>query len=211
MRTSRAGQERPARAGEIARIAQDPRRRPAAVRHFRRGLGAHAASNAEGLTLEDKQATTRALLACGANIHELNCIRKHCSGIKGGQLARLAYPASVITLMLSDVIGDDPDTIGSGPTAPDRSHVRGRARNHSPLWHRGADTSACSRTVRNAAARGEIVETPKPGDAVFERVQNVLAGSNREAVDAAASTARALGYRTLVLSTTIQGELAMSP
>ena len=76
------------------------------------------------VTLEEKQAITGLLLACGANIHEINAVRKHISTIKGGQLARLAYPATVRALMLSDVIGDDLDVIGSGPTAPDAVHIR---------------------------------------------------------------------------------------
>ena len=86
---------------------------------------------ASPITLAEKQETTRLLLACGAAIQEINAVRKHISGIKGGQLARLAEPAHVISLILSDVVGDDPDVIGSGPTAPDASTFRGVP---SPSW-----------------------------------------------------------------------------
>ncbi len=192
-------------AGEITRMAQDAGEDDLLLCVISGGASALMPLPADGLTLEDKQATTRALLACGANIHELNCVRKHCSAIKGGQLARLACPATVITLMLSDVIGDDPDTIGSGPTAPDRSTFAD-ALAIIRRYGVGERIPAAVRERFERGARGEIAETPKPGDAVFHRVQNVLAGSNRQAMAAAAATARSLGYRTLVLSTTIQGE-----
>ena len=87
------------------------------------------------ITLAEKQKTTRLLLHCGASIHEINCVRKHISRIKGGQLARLAYPATLLTLILSDVIGDDLDVIGSGPTVPDRFHVRRCARDLREISH----------------------------------------------------------------------------
>jgi hydroxypyruvate reductase len=147
----------------------------------------------EGLTLERKQEITRLLLACGATIHELNAVRKHLSAFKGGKLARAAAPARVLSLILSDVVGDPLDVIGSGPTAPDASTLesaRGVFRKYGlPI------------ELPEAA-----VETPKADDPCFERVENVIVGSNRLAVDAAAKQARALGYRPLVLSTTIEGE-----
>jgi glycerate 2-kinase len=153
------------------------------------------------LTLEDKRGVTRLLLDSGADIHEINTVRKHLSLIKGGQLARAAFPATVVTLILSDVIGDDLDVIGSGPTVPDRStfaDARAILDNYA-LWDRAPKAVAERlRTVRD--------ETPKPGDAVFKRVTNLIVGSNRLAVDAAAAQARKLRYRTLVLSTFIEGE-----
>ncbi len=156
---------------------------------------------APGITLAEKQKTTRLLLHCGASIHELNCVRKHISRIKGGQLARLAYPAKLLTLILSDVIGDDMDVIGSGPTVPDRSTF--------------ADARAIFEKYRiwkklPAAVRERFTsppeETPKPGDKVFETTRNVIVGSNALAVDAAAAEARRLGFHTLVLSTFLEGE-----
>jgi len=153
------------------------------------------------VTLAEKQAITTRLLECGADIHEFNCVRKHISLVKGGGLARLAYPATVLTLILSDVIGDDLDVIGSGPTVPDRSTLadaRGILEKYG-IW------SDAPREIR-ARLSESASETPKPGDAIFEKVQNVVVGSNRLAVDAAVRQARALGFRTLVLSTVIQGE-----
>lgn len=157
------------------------------------------------ITLAEKQETTKLLLACGANIHEINAIRKHISTFKGGQLARAAAPATVIALMLSDVIGDSLESIGSGPTAPDPTTF---ASCLQLLHGYGIAKKVPSSVLRRltAGASGEVDETPKAGDPAFDRVRNLIVGSNALAVDAAASTARKLGYRTLVLSTRIEGE-----
>lgn len=160
---------------------------------------------ADGITLEEKQSVTRLLLASGANIHEINTVRKHLSSIKGGQLARLAAPAAVEALLLSDVIGDDLDVIGSGPAAPDASTFAGAVAILEKFGLLGrVPASAKSRLERGV--RGEIPETPKPGDPLFARVRNVVVGSNRLALHAAAAKARELGYRTLVLASGVQGE-----
>jgi hydroxypyruvate reductase len=156
---------------------------------------------AEGITLDQKQATTRLLLACGANIHEINAVRKHISRVKGGQLARAAYPASVLSLLLSDVIGDDLDVIGSGPTAPDASTFR-TAREILDKYGIDADVPEPVRTRIEAGLRGEIPETPKQ----LDNVENLVVGSNLLAVDAAVRQAKQLGYHTLVLSTFVEGE-----
>ncbi|HEV2689212.1 MAG TPA: DUF4147 domain-containing protein, partial [Bryobacteraceae bacterium] len=156
---------------------------------------------ASPVTLEETQETTRLMLECGANIHEMNAVRKHISLLKGGQLAALAYPATVVTMILSDVIGDDLDVIGSGPTVPDRStfaEARAVLEKYG-IWDR------VPANVRQRLATA-APETPKPGDGVFAKVRNVIAGSNRLAVDAAVREARALGYRTMVLSTFVEGE-----
>ncbi|HWB98359.1 MAG TPA: DUF4147 domain-containing protein, partial [Bryobacteraceae bacterium] len=160
---------------------------------------------AEPITLDEKQAATKLLLACGASIHEINAVRKHISQIKGGQLARLARPATVWSLLLSDVIGDNLDVIGSGPTAPDAStfQTAWEILEKYALLDR---VPASVRTRLEQGLRGGIPETPKPGDALFGRVRNFVVGSNRLAVDAAAARARELGFRTLVLSTMIEGE-----
>lgn len=160
---------------------------------------------AEPVTLDQKQSVTRLLLACGANIHEINAVRKHISRIKGGQLARLAYPATVIALMLSDVIGDDLDVIGSGPTAPDASTFA-RAREILEKYGIADRVPEAVRNRLQAGIRGEIEETPKAGDPEFARVRNLVVGSNLLAVKAAEAKAKQLGYRTLVLSTFIEGE-----
>lgn len=153
------------------------------------------------VTLAEKQKITRMLLECGADIHEINCIRKHISLVKGGELARLAYPATVLTLILSDVIGDDLDVIGSGPTVPDRTTF---AAARAILERHGIWKSAPA-GIR-ARLSGSAGETPKPGDAIFAKVQNLIVGSNRLAVEAAVREARALGFRTVVLSTSLEGE-----
>ncbi len=160
---------------------------------------------ARPVTLAEKQATTKLLLASGANIHEINSVRKHISAVKGGQLARLAAPATLLALLLSDVIGDDLDVIGSGPAAPDSSTF---ASARSVIQKYGiADAVPPAVLARiDAGMHGEIAETPKPGDPVFARVQNLVVGSNRLAVDAAVRKARRLGFRPLVLSTRIEGE-----
>jgi glycerate 2-kinase len=160
---------------------------------------------ADPITLEEKQAVTGLLLSSGANIHEINAVRKHLSSIKGGQLARLAAPATVDTLLLSDVIGDDLDVIGSGPTAPDASTFA----TATGVLEKYAILDRVPAPVRNrlaAGVRGEIEDTPKSGDAVFERVRHTVIGSSRLALDAGARKARDLGYRPLILSSEIQGE-----
>jgi len=169
------------------------------------GASALLALPAAPITLEEKQTTTKLLLACGANIHEINAVRKHISALKGGQLARLAAPATVLALLLSDVIGDDLDVIGSGPTAPDRATFAGA----KGILEKYALLERVPATVRErieAGTRGEMAETPKPGERIFERVENLVIGSNRLAVDAAAQAARKLRLNTLVLSTMIEGE-----
>ena len=144
-----------------------------------------------GVTLAAKQTLTQRLLKAGANIHQMNAVRKHLSSIKGGRLADIAYPATVLTLILSDVIGDDPSTIGSGPTAPDPTSV--------------ADAQAILDQFA-IKTKLRLNETPKPGDALFRRVQNLIVGSNRLAIDAAAAKASELGLTPLVLSSYIEGE-----
>lgn len=157
------------------------------------------------ITLEEKQATTQALLGCGAGIHEINAVRKHISLVKGGQLARLASPAAMEALLLSDVIGDDIDVIGSGPTAPDESTFE-MALATLEKYHLLGAVPFSVRSRLEAGASGAIAETPKPGDALFKRVHNTVIGSNRLALEAAAQRARHLGYRTMILSSEIQGE-----
>jgi glycerate-2-kinase len=159
---------------------------------------------APGLTLADKQRTTRLLLRSGAAIHEINTVRKHLSGIKGGQLAA-ATAARVVTLILSDVIGDDLGAIGSGPTAPDPTTFADAcaALRRLRLW------PLVPRRVRRhllAGARGRRPETPKPGSPVFRRVRNLIVGNNRLAVGAAVRAARLAGLRPHRYRTALCGE-----
>jgi hydroxypyruvate reductase len=192
-------------AARIAGIAESAGRDDLVVCLISGGASALLPLPADGITLAEKQATTRLLLACGATIHEINAVRKHISKIKGGQLARLASPATVEALLLSDVIGDDLDVIGSGPTAPDASTfaiVNGIFQKYGIA----ARIPAAVRERIESGACGNVAETPKPDDPLFARVRNTVVGSNRLALDAAARAAKELGYRTLVLSSEIEGE-----
>jgi glycerate 2-kinase len=157
------------------------------------------------ITLAEKQEVTRLLLAAGATIGELNAVRKHLSRFKGGQLARAAAPASVLTLALSDVIGDPLDVIASGPTAPDPTTF---ADARDVLARRGlVGRVPASVTARlEAGLRGEIEETPKPGDRLFGRVTNVVIGNNALVADAAVAAASRLGYRPHLATRELQGE-----
>lgn len=144
----------------------------------------------EGISLEDKMRVTDLLLKCGATIQELNCVRKHISAIKGGKLARAASPAPLVSLILSDVIGDPLDSIASGPTAPDTTTYEDARRvlHDHDIW---GDVPA---SVRHELEE-ERFETPKEGDDVFSRVQNVIIGNNRKAQRAMAAQASHLGYQ----------------
>src|SRR5262249_31390785 len=157
---------------------------------------------AEGITLEEKQEVTEQLLRSGATIRELNAVRKHLSEIKGGQLARWASPARVISLIMSDVIGDPIDFIASGPTAPDTTSFADAMR-IVQKYRDQVPHAVFERFERGA--RGQISETPKPGDPVFERVENHIVANNRLLVDAALAKAREQKFNTLVLATEIKG------
>ena len=158
-----------------------------------------------GLTLAHLQETTDVLLRAGATIGEVNAVRKHISALKGGQLARLASPASLISLILSDVVGDPLDVIASGPTAPDPTSyatalsVIDRYNIKESIPHAVIDHLQNGVTMR-------VAETPKPLDPVFSSVTNIIVGSNGLAVQAAVKEAAARGYNTLLLSTYIEGE-----
>lgn len=159
---------------------------------------------AQGLTLADTQRTTRLLLRSGAPIREINAVRKHLSAVKGGRLAA-ASRARIVALILSDVIGDDLGTIGSGPTAPDRTTYSGAVavlrRRH--IWPR---VSVRVRRHLLAGVKGLLDETPKPGSRIFTRVHNVIIGGNRMAVEAAAREARRAGLRAHIHATALAGE-----
>ncbi len=160
---------------------------------------------AEGLDLKDLQEVTDLLLASGATIGEINTLRKHLSQVKGGRLAAAAHPARVVNLVLSDVIGDRLDVIASGPFAPDpTTFADARAvLERYGLWSR---VPAAVRRVLEEGESGRVPETPKPGDPRLERVLQVVVASNRVSLRAAAQQASRMGYRTLVLSSRIQGE-----
>jgi hydroxypyruvate reductase len=163
------------------------------------GGSALLALPAPGIGLDNKQAINRALLRCGARIDEMNCVRKHLSAIKGGRLAAAAAPATVVSLMISDVPGDDPSVIASGPTAPDATTsaeaiaILQKYRieiPHSVLKH----------------LEGQFAETPKPGDALFRNVANLVIAKPQDALEAAALVARAAGFQPVILGNAIEGE-----
>lgn len=152
-----------------------------------------------GLALADKQRITKALLACGAPIDEINCVRKHLSAIKGGRLAAACAPARVVTLTISDVPGDDPSAIASGPTVPDPTTA--------------ADALGLLQRYRielSPALRGALespaAETPKPGDRRFAGHETRVIASNQLALEAAAEAARGLGLTPFILGDAIEGE-----
>lgn len=169
------------------------------------GGSALLAAPAAGLTLADKQETTRLLLAAGATIGEMNCVRKHLSALKGGRLAELMYPAHSLNLILSDVVGDRLDVIASGITAPDPTTFADAAATlrRYGLWEAAP---AAVRGVLEAGLAGALADTPGAAHPAFARTRNVLLGSGRAAVAAAADAARGAGYDTLVLTTQLTGE-----
>ncbi|HTI01386.1 MAG TPA: glycerate kinase [Acidisoma sp.] len=163
------------------------------------GGSALLALPAPGLSLADKQGVNRALLKSGAAIDEMNAVRKHLSAIKGGRLAAAAAPARVVTLTISDVPGDDPSVIASGPTVPDPSTL---ADARGVLAHyRIAVPPAVTARLADPAA-----ETPKPGDAVFRRAETHVVAGPQAALEAAAAVARAAGITPLILGNAIEGE-----
>ncbi len=169
------------------------------------GASALLTAPVAGVSLEEKQATTRLLLACGATIHEMNTVRKHLSRAKGGGLARAAHPARLITLILSDVVGDDLDVIGSGPTVPDASRYEEAVAvfRRYRLWERIPESV---RRHLTEGAQGNIPETPKPGDEIFAGSRTLIVGSCLQALEAALRAAETRGYRGLILSSKIEGE-----
>jgi glycerate 2-kinase len=169
------------------------------------GGSALAPAPVAGITLEEKQALTQALLACGADIREMNTIRKHISRIKGGQLARAAQPARVLALVLSDIVGDPLDAIASGPTVPDPT-TYGDALGILDRYRIRGEIPASIRARLEAGARGEVPETPKADDPLFARVTNVVVGSNLLALEAARVEATRLGLSPMILSSSIEGE-----
>lgn len=160
---------------------------------------------AENVTLHDLQELTRALLASGANIREINTLRKHLDEVKGGGLARWAAPAQVITLILSDVVGDPLDVIASGPTAPDPSTFFDAVALLEGYGLQDKAPPAVRRRL-SAGCAGQIEETPKPADPLFETVQNIIVGSNYLAAQAAVSTATSAGFHAQLLTTFLEGE-----
>jgi glycerate 2-kinase len=163
------------------------------------GASSLLAMPAAGVTLEEKQAVNKALLKSGAAIDEMNCVRKHLSAIKGGRLAAMCAPAQVVTLLISDVPGDSPEVIGSGPTVPDSTTCADALR---ILARYGIEIPAAARAGLESGA----FETPKPGDPLFEGHRVHMIATPQQSLEAAAALARSAGIGVHVLSDEIEGE-----
>lgn len=159
----------------------------------------------ESVSLEDKRAATSALLACGADIHEMNCIRKHLSVIKGGRLAEAAHPARVISLMLSDVTGDDMTSIASGPTVPDPTTFENAL---DIISKHGIEAKLPHSVIAylKQGAKNPGMETPKSSDGKFGDDFQLIVGSNSHALNAAQDIGKSLGYDIEVLKEPLTGE-----
>jgi glycerate-2-kinase len=159
----------------------------------------------DGISVDDKREVTDALLKCGATINEINTVRKHISEFKGGWLAKKAYPATILNLILSDVLGDPLDFIASGPTVPDSTTFSDAIRvlEKYNLWNRVPESI---RKVLSDGKKGVIPETPKAGDEAFKKVYNVVIGNCRYASLAASSALKSAGLNTLLLTSLLEGE-----
>ena len=167
------------------------------------GGSALLAAPVEGVSLEELRAVTESLLASGASIDEINAVRKHCSAIKGGGLARACGEATVVGLLVSDVVGDDPAVVASGPTAPDPSTF---ADARAVLERYGVDAPASIRERIDRGVAGELGETPGPDDPVFGHVSNHVLVGGHTAIEAAREVAEERGYGTRLLSARLRGE-----
>lgn len=192
-------------AREIARLVEAAGEKDLIIFLISGGGSALLPLPADGVGFDEKQSMTKQLLECGADIKEVNTIRKHISKVKGGQLARLAYPATIVSLILSDVVGDRLDTIASGPTVPDNTTFK----EAFEIIRKYNLTDKIPASIRNrieSGVKGNIEDTPKFGDRIFEKTHNLIIGSNLIALEAIEKKARTLGYHTLILSSSIEGE-----
>ena len=190
---------------EIAGLLRQTTREDLVVSLISGGGSALLSSPANGLSFQEKKEMTKLLLNCGAPIHDINVVRKHISKVKGGRLARLAFPSTLISLILSDVVGDSVSAVASGPTAPDPSTFA-ECQLILDKYKLRARTSGSIVSLIDKGSAGEIEETPKPGDPIFKNVLNRVVGNNRLAVIAAKEQAETLGYSVKVLDDLAEGE-----
>lgn len=210
IRVLEAGHPIPDRAGEAAAqeilaVVRGATKHDLLIVLLSGGASSLLPAPAAGVTLEDKQRVTTVLLKSGADIQEVNTVRKHLSAIKGGQLAA-GTKATVVSLILSDVLGDDLGSIGSGPTAPDPTTFAD-AQNIVRRYGLSATLPLNVRKHVAAGVRGTRPETPKPGAALFRRVTNHIIGNNQAAVDAVVRTAWRAKVMPLILTTTLTGDV----
>ncbi len=192
-------------ARRIARLAESAGELTLVLNIISGGGSALLPAPAEGLTLAEKQEITGLLLASGADIHEINCVRKHLSRLKGGRFLRLLAPARCLNFILSDVLGDRLDTIASGLTAPDATTFADALAVIERYGLRGRAPVAALKVLEDGAA-GRLQDTLKPGDPAALPSTNIVLGSNRTAVLAAREQARKLGYNALALTSSLSGE-----
>jgi hydroxypyruvate reductase len=192
-------------AGRILEMVQGAGKNDLVLSAISGGGSALLTLPAAGVTLDDLRGLTNELLGCGASIDEINALRKHLSRVKGGRLARAAHPATVVNLMLSDVVGDRLDVIASGPFSADFSTFA-EAREILDRYRILDRIPAPVREVIAAGVRGEIPETPKSGDPALVNVVHAVVGSNELSLKAAARRAEQLGYHSLMLSSLVEGE-----
>ncbi|MBE0468804.1 MAG: DUF4147 domain-containing protein [Methyloprofundus sp.] len=194
-----------AAAQRIAKIAQQAQQGELVLVLVSGGGSALIPYPAEGISLAEKIATTDLLLASGASINAMNCVRKHLSQLKGGGLAKMTAPADLHALILSDVLGDDLSTIASGPTVADDTTFHGaiQALKDRQLWHK---VTPNVQAYLEKGAQGIISEPPKPGDAIFDSTSHTLCGSNAISVQAISQSAQNLGYELRLYSDQLSGE-----
>jgi len=195
-------------AKEIVRVLKESDKNTLVICLISGGGSALLVAPYSDITLADKQEVTSMLLKAGADIHELNTVRKHISAVKGGRLAETAQPATIISLILSDVMGDRLDMIASGPTAPDKTTYND-AYNVFRKYKLEDRLPSSVAEIIVKGIRGLAPETPKDDDPVFQRVSNIIVGSNKMAMDAARKAAELLGYRTTVISAELSGEASI--
>ncbi len=195
-------------AQEVMRLLKDANKDTLIICLISGGGSALLVSPCRGITLADKQKVTDLLLKAGADVFELNAVRKHLSAVKGGRLAEAAYPAIIISLILSDVIGDRLDVIASGPTSPDKTTYRDTL-NVMQKYKLESRIPSSVAEIINKGLQGVIPETPKDDNPLFQRVNNIIIGSNKIAAYAAKEAAESAGYKTTVLSTELSGEASL--
>jgi len=190
---------------EVIRIAGQAGENDLVICLISGGGSALMADLPEGCLPEELMIVNSLLVRCGATINEINCVRKHLSGIKGGQLSRTVWPATLVSLILSDVTGNPLDVIASGPTVPDSSTF-GEALDILEKYHLTYDVTAGILNYLKEGAHGIRPETPKPGDPLFSKTFNILAGTNLTALEAAKNKANDLGFNTFIVTSELQGD-----
>ncbi len=190
---------------EMLKIAEKATKKDLVIVLISGGGSALMPMPAHPITLDEKKKVTQLLLKSGATINEINAVRKHISAFKGGQLARAIYPATTVALIISDVVGDPLDTIASGPTAPDTTTFED-AYKVLKFYNILNEVPRSVKDRIEKGLRGEIPETPKPGDKIFEKVHNIIIANNKTACKAAEERAKEYGANTIILSTFIEGE-----